>query len=205
MEPFIGGGASPPAVPEDGLHTCMLIAVRIAGDLFGNLGGGSIISHNRILTSADLVSDAAEVRIWFYRTDFDPANRFQSRGIWTQPSSQFVVTSRINDIAVVTFNQNIFYPDNIIKIVLPPPVTAGTAASVISYGFTTPGSVAGTTIPLESAHTVDATCPASVAGTATHFCATATTHFLCPGDLGSGIFTGTGINRRLVRYVIFAC
>lgn len=200
--PFVGGGAAIPEVTTDGLHAVMLIALARITDTFGRLGGGSIVSPTRIITSAALVRNAANVRMWFYRDDIVAGNRLQSAHVWIQPSGLFEFATLENDIAVITFrssvaNTDIFKASNIIKIVLPE--AAETAATVVGYGFTTAQSEVGSDLPLASAHTVTDTCPAEFNPSDTHICATATTNALCPGDQGNGLFTGTGINRRLVN------
>lgn len=187
-------------MPEDALHSVLLVALELATDSFGKLGGGSIVSQNRIITCAALVDKAEDVRIWFYRNDLTAENRLQSRQIWIQPNNRFEAITLLNDIAVITF-KDIFFPTNIIKLVLEnaPPATD---ALVVSYGFISSDSTTALSIPVASAHTIDGECLAALNATTTHFCATATQYVLCPGDQGSGIFTGTGINRRLVSSVL---
>lgn len=193
----MGGGASPPTVVPDALHAVMLIALEETTDTFGRLGGGSIVSRNRVLTTAALVADAKDVRMWFYITDLTAANRRQARQEWIQPNNRFDSKTLLNDIAVITFKADVFPELNVIKLAKAA-TAADTEATLLGYGFDTADAVGAQREPLVSAHKVIAECPTTIGASASHLCATATTNVVCPGDQGSGLYTGTGVNRRLV-------
>lgn len=191
----IGGPATP---ATDAFHSVLIFVKR--PDTTDNrvaFGCGSIVSRNIVLTAAHVVRAATEVTVGFYNTRFE-ANRFRrpTAEYWL-PLQGYNSTTFLNDLAVIFFPTNTFPTANVIQVGLTQPA-AGIAATLASYGFTTPGSTSPNQFPLLAANTI-ATCTTILSHTPSHFCAGATAPaVVCPGDNGAGLYTGVGPARRLV-------
>lgn len=192
----------------DAFHSAMLLAVPdTTAANTGLLGGGTIVTRDRIVTTATLAEGAQLIRAWFYRTDMnDPTDVRQTRSVWIQTMPGYDWETRANDIAVVMFPTNIFPVANMIPVRATAAPTAGTAASMAGWGFVNGDAVAGTRQPLLAAHAVQ-DCAAPLASSASHFCALATAPaVVCPGDIGNGLWVtvdGQTPPRALVSWIGF--
>lgn len=179
------------------LHACALLAIIDATKpSVGRLGGGTIVTRNRVLTAAHVVEGAASVRAWFYITDIAvPGNKRRTDSLWVQTMAGYDPDTRQNDLAVVLFKTNIFPLLNVIVVTKELAPTTG-AAFLAGFGFTSAESTLPNTIPLLANHTVQA-CAAPILAqrTPTHLCALATAPaVVCPGDNGSGLYTTNSTN-----------
>lgn len=197
----IGGGA---ADAVGAFHACMVIVVRDDHeDGRGALGGGSIVSRNRVLTAAHVVRDALSIAVGFYVTDLTERNLRRGDATFWQKFSSFDPVTLLDDIAVLTFRANAFPQANVIPISNAAAPAVGAATSLASYGFTQPDGTTGSRRPLLAPHLVQAcVAPLLEVKTDTHFCALSTAPaIVCTGDNGSGLYTGTGATARLVGVV----
>lgn len=182
-------------------HAVMLLVQRAdTGAGRAAMGGGSIVSRNRVLTAAHVVNGMISVQVGFFNGAVRE-NRFRrADATYTQPIRSFDVSTFANDVAVLQFATNVFPLANVIAISAAAPAVSD-AAALASFGFTAPGSLVPVQIPNVSRQTI-ATCTTVVNATASHFCALATgTSVVCGGDNGSGLYTGDGAARRLVGIV----
>lgn len=153
----------------------------------GAIGGGSIVSQNRVITAAHVVVDQLSIEVGFYISSVLPANLRTAAPFFVQTMTGFDPATLHNDIAVLQFRLTPFPTANIIPLTNVASPTGD--ASLASYGFTTPTDTRPSLLPLLAEHTID-TCAATLGTTETHFCATATAPaVVCPGDNGSGLYS----------------
>lgn len=178
------------------LHACILLIRRnnIANGQAA-MGSGSIVSRNRVLTAAHVITGATAVTVGFYSGRMQ-INRFRrANATYAQPMQSFDVVTFANDLAVLQFDTNVFPALNVIAI--------GSAAAtgttfVASYGFTGPNSLEPSQIPNVAEQRVGP-CDGTLETTPEHFCATAQgTTVVCLGANGAGLYAGAGADRRLV-------
>lgn len=204
---FVGGGAAAALLAQ---HSALLLAVPDpASQNRGNLGGGSIVTRNRVLTTATLVDEARLVRAWFYDGDMAVvANQRRANSIWIQPMSGYDPETRLNDIAVVVFRADIFPVLNVIPVRQAAAPETG-AASFAGWGFVAGDSTQASRQPLLAAHTLQ-TCAADFGQSASHLCALAVSPaVVCSGDVGNGLWLpveGTPPTKSLVggRFFLFS-
>lgn len=192
----IAGGS--PATDNERHAVILLVQRPDIGDDQAALGGGSIVSRNRVLTAAHVVNGMTSVQVGFFNGAVQ-ANRFRrADASYTQPIRSFDVKTFANDVAVLQFATNVFPQANVIAI--------GTAlptgpVELASFGFTMPGSLVPTQIPNTAQLTISE-CTSVVNHTASHFCALSQgTYVICGGDNGSGLYAGEGATRQLVGIV----
>lgn len=171
------------------------------------LGGGTIVTRNRVLTAAHVVRAADSVTVGFYSTSFE-ASRFRTASAeYFLPLQGYAIPTFLNDLAVLSFADNTFPAANVIPVAISLP-SVGSAATLASYGFTTATSETPNQFPLLAEHTIDTCTATAVAFTPSHFCAGAPAPaVVCPGDNGSGLFIGEGASKRLVgsQLNVFLC
>lgn len=195
------GGDAPTA--ETALHACMVIVVREDHEEGrGALGGGTIVTRNRVITAAHVVRDAISVTVGYYTGSIVPANLRSAEATFWQPFASFDEITLLDDVAVIQFRANTFPELNVIAITSEATVAAATAANLASYGFTTSTGESPSQVPLLAAHTVEAECAEALNATESHICAIATAPtVVCKGDNGSGLFVGTDAAKILIAVV----
>lgn len=170
------------------LHAVLVVVIREDHDAGrGAIGGGVIVSRNRVITAAHVVVDYKEVQVGFYQNSVVPTNFRSAVASFVQPMAGFVPETLFNDIAVLQFRGTPFPAANVIALTSMALPTG--AASLASYGFTSPADTQPSRVPLLAEHTV-AECDVELNATETHFCALASgVTYVCPGDSGSGLYT----------------
>lgn len=193
MQSRIGGNAPDATV----LHAVLVIVIRDDhDDGIGAIGGGSIVTPNRVLTAAHVVVDYSAVQVGFYVNAVLPANLRRVDPSFVQPMPGFDPATLENDICVLQFHGNPFPVGNVIPLTNLATPTGN--AALASYGFTTPTDRRPRLPPLLAPHTIATECDEVLKATETHVCALATgPGFVCPGDNGSGLYT-TGETPALV-------
>lgn len=184
IQPRVGGEA----VQANVLHAVLVIVIREDHDEGrGAIGGGVIVTRNRVITAAHVVVDYQEVQVGFYQNSVVAANFRRADPSFVQTMTGFDPVTLFNDIAVLQFRGTPFPAANVIALTSVALPTGD--ASLASYGFTSPLDTQPSRLPLLAEHTV-ATCIAELNVTESHFCALASgVAYVCPGDNGSGLYS----------------